>query len=119
MTEAELNTIHLLIRLWPVLLFLFGLAAAYGGMVVRLRKIEKAQAEHIVWQAKQEKVVEDLELSISNRLYDSGHEPLFVTVRRCERTHTTMETSIKELVDSHKDLSKAIHMHLGEHGIKG
>jgi hypothetical protein len=119
MTESELKTIHLLVKLWPVLLFLLGLAAAWGGMLVRVRKIEKAQADRIVWQAKQEKAVEDLEASISTRLYDAGHEPLFVTVRRCERTHTTMEVCINKLVDSHENLSRAIHMHLGEHGKGG
>lgn len=119
MTPNEMQTLDLLVKLWPVILFLLGLAAGGGGMLVRVRKIEQAQRERVVWQAKQEKVVEDLGASISSRLYDAGHEPLFVTVRRCEGTHLALTNSIKELVASHAALAQLIHTHLGEHHGRG
>lgn len=115
MTIEDANTMGLLIQMWPILLALLMLAAAWGGMIVRMRKIEQAQRERKVWQKNHEDRIDAIREEIKHRLYGADHEPLFVTVSRCERTHVTMASSITDLITSHKTLAELIHRHVGEH----
>jgi hypothetical protein len=110
---------NLLLDLWPIILFLFGLSFAAGGAIVRIIKLEKWRVEQEELNKKQSKAIKDVEdgfiQDLKDRLYDRNHEPLFVPSARCEKTHKDQNDILKEVRDGIKSMSELIHRHLGEH----